>query len=100
MRGRAISAGRSQVFEQVEAALAGADQVDVTVAVDVDGGHLKPGPGGPRREVLHRVALGTLGGGVPGRLALEDDVLGPFLRRLVEGVPGDDRAVGRARLNL
>ena len=31
----------SQVLEQVEPALAGADEVEVAVAVDVDGGHLQ-----------------------------------------------------------
>ncbi len=41
---------RPQVLEQVQPALARADQVEVAVAVDVDGGQLQAGAGGAGRE--------------------------------------------------
>ena len=46
-----------QVLEQIKPALAGADQVEVAVAVDVDGGHLQPGAGRAGREVLEGQAV-------------------------------------------
>src|SRR3954454_25303874 len=88
----------AEVLEEVEAALAGADEVDVAVVVDVDGGHLEAGAGGAGGEVLLGVAPGGVGGGVLGGLAAVDLVAGPFALGAVELVPGDHGRVDVAVL--
>ena len=92
--------GSSQVLEEIEPALARAHQVEVAVTVDVDGGHLQAGAGRAGREVLEGQAVGPLRRCILGRLALEDHVLDPVLGARVKRIPGDERAVGRARLDL
>src|SRR4051812_21448098 len=93
-RSRGKAAGRAslgfierllgEILEVIEPALAGADEVEIAVLVDVDGGHLEAGPGGTRGEILLGVPLRNVGGGIPGGLALEDDVAVPLLGALVE----------------
>jgi hypothetical protein len=62
----------AQILEPVEPALAGANEIDVAVAVDVDGRDLQAGAGGSSGEVLLSVTLGT------------------FLRRVLGGLGRDD----------
>src|SRR5262245_38015430 len=90
----------ADVLEEIEPALAGADEVDVAVAVDVDGGHLQPGAGGAGGEVLEGQTLLSFCRGVPGGLSLEDDLAGPCIGVLVVPVPGDHRGVGGAGLDF
>src|SRR4051812_34115146 len=84
-RGSRDSTRLAEVLETVQAALAGADEVDVAVAVEVDGGHLQAGAGGAGGEVLLGIATGGLRGGVLGGLSGEEGMLVPGLLRLVEG---------------
>jgi hypothetical protein len=80
----------AQVLEQIQPALARANQVQVAVAVDVDGGELKAGSGGARREIVEGEALLDFLRGVLGRLSLKDDMLDPVLGLGIEMVPGDE----------
>ena len=94
------SASAPEVLKQVEPALSWAHEVESPSLIDINGRHLQAGAGGTGREVFQRQAIAALCRSILGGFALEDDMLDPALGGRVEGIPGDQRAVGRAGLDL
>ena len=73
-----------QILEEIQAALPGAKQIDIPVAVDIHGGHLQSRAGRSGWKVLEREAFFPLWRSVLRGLTLKDHVPDPALRLRVQ----------------
>src|SRR5262249_2562620 len=90
----------AQILKQIKPALSRANQINIPVAVDVDGSHPQSGPRRARREILECQAFFPLRGRILGRLAMKNHVLGPGVSLRVPVIPRDGGRVGIAWLDL